>query len=942
MQEHRARQSSAGGKQAKGRIGVRMPTDVLPLIISTLGLESAARLWGVNRMLIEFMFLSCMGRIPGVPMLVTPDIVVSATTSGPHNAAAASGAESSISNVRGHPGRAPAGRSAPRTPGGRPSASAEGGPDAAPLAHSIMAAVSGHTPRSKIKQDPDTTRIASAAAHAVAAATALATAVPGGSAAAPSSLPSSHGAGGATDASLAPRIFHGPEFVAAVGGGGRGRAPVSPSHVASQQPGRALSNQPPQDAPSITQIFQGLDWQFRPGCNVSGASHGNSAREQSPTVYNAKRHCSGGGSAHFPSSSGRPLGPTSSGGTGGGAGQHTLPSGERPSGRVCDDAAFGQHSRGRIRSAASAGPPLRAGPASAATSGPLTSTCSAPAAAVAAVAAAAAASAPPKSTVSLHSDAPSLEAIYGDGGPAPSTMSDPAPSNPAPASYQPPQPLATHASGGPRPASEGGDGLDRRISVSSSVAARSPSHAAMARHPYLQNIDTLASAASAAASEAMANPLAPTPPLNTHRVMPEYSAPNPLAAASSCSSGLAAVLAQAAIRGGPAQPACSKTPFAAMPADSRQDFLVPVDGVENQARQALAAQAQADMPGQLGEPENSMEQSLRELMEQPSLPRHNGPAPPLFAPSVQNALAPCGRTHVPQPIQTSVAVSAAAPQRSGDNASVAGRARENVRQFMEPARGGDGKVGAGGVLDNWDPLMHPMLEGNHEGSGEHPDPGIAPHMRLPPPQPVPQQQMPKQRPPCGKASARAPCMQAPQTDESALSAEETRSVPAASGVGASSVCGDGRGDLFARSLEVWCPYLVRTVRQQALQVLQVPGQRVDVRARCSFGGALTVASCCRRGRRSVTAASRASAARTVRQTPRAWPTCLPSCLRTRMPSQTPQGQLSRATAPRRRWLSPPHWEMRLQSYQRSPMALQVVSRFRTFWSAAATMEPRCW
>ena len=52
-----------------------MPTDVLPLIVDTLGILSAARLWGANRMLIEFMFNACMGRIPGIPMLVTPETV---------------------------------------------------------------------------------------------------------------------------------------------------------------------------------------------------------------------------------------------------------------------------------------------------------------------------------------------------------------------------------------------------------------------------------------------------------------------------------------------------------------------------------------------------------------------------------------------------------------------------------------------------------------------------------------------------------------------------------------------------------------------------------------------------------------------------------------------------------------------------------------------------
>lgn len=108
LQEHRARQSSPTKKQAQRRIGVRMPTDVLPLIVDTLGILSAARLWGANRMLIEFMFLCCMGCIPGIPMLVTPEVVVSATTGAPGVTAPVSGAtraDSSVSNARGQAGR---------------------------------------------------------------------------------------------------------------------------------------------------------------------------------------------------------------------------------------------------------------------------------------------------------------------------------------------------------------------------------------------------------------------------------------------------------------------------------------------------------------------------------------------------------------------------------------------------------------------------------------------------------------------------------------------------------------------------------------------------------------------------------------------------------------------------------------------------------------------
>lgn len=799
-----------------------MPTDVLPLIITTLGLESAARLWGVNRMLIEFMFLSCMGRIPGVPMLVTPDIVVSATTSGPPNAAAASGAESSISNVRGHPGRTPPGRgSAPRPHGGRPSASGEGAPGVTPIAHTVMAAASGHTPRSKIKQDQENTRIASAAAHAVAAATAPASAAPGGVSADPSSLPSGHGAGGASDASLAPRIFHGPGFMAAAGadggGAGLGHTPLSPSHVASQQPRRTVGNQPATDAPSINNVFQGLGWHVRPGANNCGGSQCNSGREQPPA--SVKRHCSsgGGGSPHFPGSSGRAFGPTSSGGPGGSTGQHPLSTGEGAPRRVCDNAPFGQHPGGCIRSVASAGPPLCAGLAAAAASGPLMSTTSAPAGAVAAAVAAAAA-APPQSTVSLHSDAPSLEAIY-DRAPAPSTMSDPYPTNTCPTAHTPSQPLATNLSSGARPKSDITDGLERRISISSSVA-RSPNHASMAHRPYLQGLDTLPSAGSVAASvgmsgavsDAMAGQLAPAAPLTTTRrnKLPEYSAPKPLAAASSCTSGLAAVLAHTAVIGAPAQPSGTAQYAAAMAADGQQDrmHMDSVEGIAEHARAAVAAAAaaQPELQGQLAEQENSMEQSLRQLMEQPSLPRHNGPPPPLFtssAPSVPSAPARSGGSNRTGHMQPSGTVSGAALE-SGRTAAPGG-ARASLRPFMESTRGAEGTApdAVVGSLDNWDPLMAPLLRSTHEGSGEHPDPGIAPHMRLPPSQVPPQQVLRSAAVHTyDVGTGRMPCAKKPQPAESALSAEETRTAPSASGVGASSVCQDGGGDMFGRSFEV--------------------------------------------------------------------------------------------------------------------------------------------
>lgn len=426
------------------------------------------------------------------------------------------------------------------------------------------------------------------------------------------------------------------------------------------------------------------------------------------------------------------------------------------------------------------------------------STTSAPAAAVAAVAAAAASGAP-KPALSLHSDAPSLEAIYGDAGPAPSTMSDPFPSRTPASGYRPPQPLASHLSG-PMPKSEMTDGrLERRISISSSVAARSPNHAAMVRHPFLQGLDTLASAASAAASPAVSDPvpsqLGPAAPLTTRRpIMPEYSAPNALAAASSCSSGLAAALASREAMA----PAPGKAQFPARMVPEEQRRGEGADG----ALQPLPPSAPAEMTAALGEPENSMEQSLRQLMEQPSLPRHNGPPPPLFAPSVPSGLA-SGMSN--RTAHVSAAAGAVSQEPAGDAVSAGAHiGTGSMRDLVQAPCTIEAKGDAPGILDNWDPLMQPMLGSTNEGSGEHPDPGIAPHMRLPPRQPQlpPIPEARRAAAPQSKGDARLPCAQKPQATESALSAEETRTAPAASGVGASSVCQDAPVEMFGAHVEV--------------------------------------------------------------------------------------------------------------------------------------------